>query len=133
MVMEPGDSVQMRRGFLWSRGGNPAPTSGTEKGGGTPERGGGWAGGFGVGGKDVVAGLKQCEIDQRNCGLATGGEDGVFAGFEFADACGEFEGGGRAVEAVGVADFVLVPGVFDGAGGGENGGGAAVGGRCKRF
>src|SRR5260221_428881 len=69
------------------------------------------------------------ELAARICELESGSEDGVLAGFEFADACGEFESGRRAVEAVGVADFVLIPGVFDGAGGGENSRGAAIRGR----
>ncbi len=74
----------------------------------------------------MVAGLEQREIDERDGGLSAGGEDGVLAGFEFADAGGEFESGGRAVKAVGIADFVLVPGVFDGGGGGKHGGGATI-------
>src|SRR5580704_4563484 len=72
-------------------------------------------------------------MDKRDGGLSAGSEDGVLAGFKFADARGEFKSGGRAVEAVGVADFVLVPGVLNASCGGEDGRGAAIGGRGERF
>jgi len=53
--------------------------------------------------------------------------------FEFADAGGQFECGGSAVEAVGVADGVLVPSVLDGGGVGEKDGGAAMSGGREGF
>ena len=77
------------------------------------------------GDEQVIAGLQQREIDERDGVLPTGSEDGVIAGFQFTDACGKFESGGRAVEAVRVANAVLIPGVFDDGGGGKDGGGTA--------
>jgi hypothetical protein len=81
------------------------------------------------GNENVIAGLEEREIDKRDGGLATGREDSVQAGLEFADTGGEFEDRGSAVETVGVADAPLIPGVVHGGGGGEEGGGAAEGGR----
>ncbi len=40
------------------------------------------------GDEDVIAGVEQREIDERNRGLATRGEDGVLPFFEFANARG---------------------------------------------
>ncbi len=129
--MEPGDSVQTRRVFSWMSEEIPAPMSAEAR---EKLRGELAIRVVDAGGdEDVVAGLEQREIDERDGGLATGSEDGVLAGFEFADARGEFEGGRCAVEAVGVADFVLVPGVLDGGGGGKHGGGAAIDGRGEGF
>jgi hypothetical protein len=85
------------------------------------------------GDEDVVAGFEQREIDEGDGGLTARGENGVRAPFEFADARGEFECGGSAVKSVGVAHTMLIPGVADSGGGGENGGGTAVDGRGERL
>src|SRR5208337_5618560 len=61
--------------------------------------------------------------------LPAGGKNGVSAGFELTNARGEFEDRGRAVEAVGIADAELVPGVADGGSGGKHRGRAAIDGR----
>src|SRR5580698_1232030 len=66
-----------------------------------------------LGKKHVIAGAKQGKVDQRNSILAAGSDDGAIATFQLADTRGEFQGGRSAVEAVGVADFVLIPGVSD--------------------
>src|SRR5271170_751126 len=71
-------------------------------------------------------------MDERDGGLSTGSEDGVRAALEFADAGGEFERGGSAVEAVGVADAMLIPSVGDHGGGRKKGGRAAEGGGGQR-
>src|SRR5262249_11248626 len=55
-----------------------------------------------------------------------GSDEGAIAVFQFANAGGQFECGGSAVEAVGIADCVLVPSVLDGGGVGEKNGGAAM-------
>ena len=61
------------------------------------------------GNENVIAGMEQREIDERDRGLAAWREDRVLPFFEFADARGQFERGRSAVEAVGVADFILIP------------------------
>jgi len=61
----------------------------------------------------VVAGLEKGEINERDGGLTAGSDESAIAIFEFADACREFERGGRAIETIGVADGMLVPGVLD--------------------
>ena len=54
------------------------------------------------------------------------------AGLELADSRGKFEDGGSAVEAVGVTDAPLIPGVSDDGGGRKKSGGAAEGGWGER-
>ena len=50
----------------------------------------------------VRAGAAVDEIDERDGGLAAGDDERVAGLFDFGDAGGEFERGGRAVDAVGV-------------------------------
>jgi len=78
--------------------------------------------------ENVIAGLEESEVDEGDGGLASGREDRAVAGLELADTRGEFEDGGSAVKAVGVADAPLVPGVGDDGGGRKKSGGAAEGG-----
>src|SRR5208283_74762 len=66
-----------------------------------------------LGDQDVISAFQEGEIDQRNCALASGRNDGAVAFFQLADFSRELEGGGCAVEPIRVADFVLVPTVFD--------------------
>src|SRR5882724_2917111 len=64
------------------------------------------------GNENVVARFEKREVDQRDGGLAAGSDKGAVTILEFANARGEFERGWGAVEAVGVADGVLVPGIL---------------------
>ena len=84
------------------------------------------------GDENVIAGFEEGKIDERDGGLTARRDKGAIAIFEFADASGEFECGGRAVETVGVSDSMLVPGVLHGGGIGEEDCGAAMGSRGKR-
>lgn len=72
-------------------------------------------------------------MDESDGSLAAGSDDGAVSVFKLADAAGEFEDGGRAVEAVGVADGVLIPGVLYGRGIGKNYGGTAMSRRRQRL
>jgi len=84
------------------------------------------------GNQDVVVGFEEGEIDEGNGSLATGSENGVRAGFKFADACGEFKSGRSAVKAVRIPDAILVPRVTNRGSGREDGGGTAINRGSKR-
>ena len=73
----------------------------------------------------VRAGAAVDEIDERDGRLAAGDDEGVAGLFDFGDAGGEFERGGRAVDAVGVgaAGAPALVGVGEGV---EDGGRGAV-------
>ena len=85
------------------------------------------------GNEDVIACFQKSEIDEGDCCLTTGSNESAVAAFEFADTRGEFERGGRAVEAVSVADGVLVPSVLDGGGVWKKHSGAAISSGGKRL
>ena len=61
----------------------------------------------------MVSRLAESQVDQRDGGLSAGRDEGVVRAFEVGDAGGEFARGGRAVEAVGVAELGLAPAVTD--------------------
>ena len=82
--------------------------------------------------KNMIAGLQQGEIDERDRRLSAWRENRVPPRFELADACGKFERRGRSVEAVGIPRALLVPVVGDAGRIGEERGRPAVDRRRKR-
>lgn len=78
------------------------------------------------GDEDVISGCEEREIDERDGALAAGSDEGAEAALQFADAGGEFEGGGRSIESVGIADLILVPVIIDRRGIGKQDGGGAL-------
>ncbi len=82
--------------------------------------------------EDVVATLQQREVDQRDRGLAAGREDRVPAALELANAGRQLERRRRAVEAVGIADALLIPRVADVGRGREERGRSAMDRRGQR-
>ena len=59
--------------------------------------------------KDVVAGLEQGQMNQGNCALPPGSDEGAEALLQFANFGGQFQRSWCSIKAVGVADLVLVP------------------------
>ena len=74
----------------------------------------------------MIARSEQSQIDQRNRSLPARSDDGAVAAFQFADARGQLQRRGRAVQTVGVAGFVLVPGIGYCRRVGKQNGGAAI-------
>ena len=63
--------------------------------------------------ENVIARLKEREIDQRDGALATRRDDGAVAALQLTDATRQFECGWRAIETIGVAGLILVPVIAD--------------------
>ena len=76
--------------------------------------------------QDMIARVEEGEVNQRNGALAAGRNQSAITAFQLADPGCEFHCGRRAIETVGVADFILVPVVANGGGVWEYGCGRAI-------